>query len=176
MAKKKHEHRTNKTSKISGSQKKISSNKSKNPIEFTSQEFNIKNNYIFYTLLFLTFLSLTLYIFYFLRMLDPFSYLISFYSSEKIIVNFFIASFGFVIFCLIAGYLFYWDKLEKRLPFYGQIFFGLNAAIMALVVIPISSGYNPTINYPIIAYILFLVDIAVELTPIVIGYKIFKNN
>lgn len=174
MAKKKDKRRTNKPSKISRIQRKISSNKFENPIEFTSKELNIKSNFIFYILLFSTFLSLTLFIFYFLRSLDPFSYLVSFYSPEKALVYFFITSFGFVIVCLLVGSL-YIDKFEKRLPAYREIFFGLNAAIITLIVYPISTGYNPLINYPLIGIILFVVDIVVELTPIAIGYKIFKN-
>ena len=164
-----------KTSEVNKKLDKISSNKSKKPIEFTSQELNIESNFIFYILLFSVLLSLTLFVFYFLRSIDTFSYLISFYSPEKILANFFITSFAFVIICLLVG-LFYIDTFKKRLNIYTMIFFGLNGVIISLIVYPITSGYNPIINYPIIAIILFVVDIAVEITPIIIGYMVFKNN
>ncbi|MDO9097729.1 MAG: hypothetical protein Q7U60_06375, partial [Candidatus Methanoperedens sp.] len=164
------------TSKISGSQDKISSNKSENPIEFTSQELNIKSNFIFYLLLFSAFLSLTLFIFYFLPSLDPFSYMVSFYSPEKILVYFFVASFSFVILYLMNS-LFSTDIFENRKSpaIFATIFLGFNAVIMTLIVYPITSGYNPTINYPIIAIILFVVDIILEIGLLIYGNRIFKK-
>lgn len=168
MAKKKHKNRTNKTTKIGRNQDNISSNKS----EFTYQELNIKSNFMFYIILFSAFFSITLFIFYFLPSLDAFSYLVSFYSKN--LVNFFIISFVIVILCLLVGALYKYE-IEKVLPGYRQIFFGLNAVIMPLIVIPITIGYSSILNDPTIALIFFAVDIVVELTPIAVGYKIFKN-
>ncbi|MCX9014355.1 MAG: hypothetical protein OIN89_06135 [Candidatus Methanoperedens sp.] len=174
MGKKKH--RTKKTSQISGSQDKISSNKSENSIEFTSQELSVKSGFIFYTLLFSVFLSLTLFIFYFFRSLDPFSYLISLYSPEKILVYFFIASFSFVILYLMYV-LISTDIFEKRKSpaIFSTVFMGFNAVIMTLIVYPITSGYNPIINYPLIAIILFVVDLILEIGLLIYGNRIFKK-
>lgn len=176
MAKKRHKQRQNKTSKISGSQDRISSNKSEEPIEFTSHKLNIINSFIFYILLFSVFLSLTLFIFYFLRSLSPFSYLISFYSPEEILVVFFVASFAYVILYLMKA-LFSTDIFENRKSpqIFVTIFFGFNAVIMTLIVYPITSGYNSTINYPIIAIILFVVDLILEIGLLIYGNRIFKK-
>lgn len=175
MAKKKHNHRTNKTSEISRNLDKISSNKPENP-EFASHDLNIKSNFIFYILLFSAFLPLTLFIFYFLRSLDPFSYMVSFYSPEKILVYFFVASFSFVILYLMNA-LFCTDIFENRKSpaIFATIFLGFNAVIMTLIVYPITSGYNPTINYPIIAIILLGVDLILEIGLLIYGNRIFKK-
>lgn len=173
MSKKKHKNRTENPSKISGSQGKILSNKSKNP-RFTLQELNIKSNFITLTMRFLAFLSLTLFIFYFLRSLEPFSYMVLFYSSERILADFFILSFGYVAIFLVVGSIFV-KNFDKIVPGYSSIFLGLNGIIITLIIYPITTGYNPIMNYPLMAIVLFVVDIVVEFTPIVIGYKIYKN-
>ncbi len=176
MAKKKHKYRTNKTSEISRNQDKTFPNKSNNPIEFTSQELNMKSNFIFYILIFSAFLSLTLFIFYFLQSLDSFSYMVSFYPIGEPLTYFFIGSFAIVIICLLLA-LYYNELFEKRIGNYAAVC-GIFYTVLVsfLVVYPNSSGYVPIINNPLIGVIFFVLDLAVELTPFFIGFKIFKSR
>lgn len=143
--------------------------------ESKSQELDSRSNLLFNIYLFSAVLTLMLFIYYFLRSIDPFSYLVSFYPIGETLTYFFISSFAFVVICLLVA-LFYNELFDKIFGNYATVFGIFYAFLVSILVIyPNSTGYVPTINDPVIGVILFVLDLAVELTPIVIGYKIFKN-
>lgn len=167
-------HFKQKTSKVTENLDTKTSVKSKKK-EVKSQELEFKSNFIFYFYMFSAFLALMLFITYFLRSIDSFSYLISFYLIGNTLTYFFYFSSGFVIICLLCG-LFYMDLFQKYYTPYIAIFGIVLAFIVStLSIYPISLGYVPTINDPLIAVMLLLIDLVVEATPIIIGYITFKN-
>lgn len=74
--------------------------------------------------------------------------------------------------------LFFTDIFEERKSpaTFATIFLGFNAVIITLIVYPITSGYNPILKYPLIAMILFVVDIVIELGLLIFGNRIFYKT
>jgi hypothetical protein len=144
--------------------------------ESKSQKLDSKSSLLFNIFLITVLLVFMLFINYFIRSIDSFSYLVSFYPIGEPLTYFFISSFAIVIICLLFA-LYYNELFEKILGNYATvfgIFYGF--LVVFLVIYPNSSGYVPIINNPLIGFIFFVLDLAVEVTPFFIGYKIFKNR
>lgn len=160
-----------KTSRVIENSNKTTPIASEKPIEFI-EELNFKNNFIYFYIFF-AFLTIMLFITYFIPSLETFSYLVSFYSTEKVIW-FFIASFFFVIIYLLFANIVFADKFVGKVDLYTKIWQTFHAFGFAFVIVYINSiGYTKIINEPIFWIMFLIMDIVIEVFPFYIGYKTF---
>ena len=136
---------------------------------------SLKNNFI-YLYVFFVFLTIMLFITYFIPSIGAFSYLISFYSTQNVIY-FYIFSFCLVFVYLLFGYVVFLDKFVQKMTFYTILFSIFYTCVFGFVVVYITSdGYTKIINEPILWVAFFVVDLIIEAVPFYFGFKYFKER
>ena len=154
-------------------------NQSNKQIDFESMESGYKD-YSILLYVFPSLLVIMLFLIYFYPSIDIFSYLVSFYSTEKVI-TFLLASLLIVMFFILLGNIVFVDKMFKKemkeeTNFYIPIISIFYAVSVAFIVVYITSdGYTRIINDPNLWIAFLVADFLVEAYPFYIGYKVFKN-